>query len=213
MDVAKRIAIGTANFGMDYGHFGERTKLSEGATSEILCTAIQHGITAIDTAQSYGYSENIVGAYLQGISTLVDVTTKINMDSKGQFSVARSFQNIKKEAIYGILFHDFNQFRKHSSYIKQLEEYKEKGEIKKYGFSLYFTEHLEYLLENNISFDLLQVPVSLFDQRFVKYFPILKDKGVEIHARSIFLNGLYFQDPGVLPDHFKACKHKNRMVT
>ena len=77
MDVTKRIVIGTANFGMDYGHFGERTQLSEEATNEILQIAIQRGITAIDTAQSYGRSEEVVGAYLKRISTLVDVTTKI----------------------------------------------------------------------------------------------------------------------------------------
>jgi aryl-alcohol dehydrogenase-like predicted oxidoreductase len=48
------------------------------------------------------------------------------------------------------------------------------------------------------------VPYNLFDQRFDVYFPLLKSKGVEIHTRSAFLQGLFFKDLSAIPPHFKA---------
>ena len=43
---------------------------------------------------------------------------------------------------------------------------------------------------------------TIFDQRFNKLFGELKSRGVEIHARSIFLQGLLFIPPDELPERF-----------
>ncbi|MCK5503782.1 MAG: aldo/keto reductase, partial [Thermodesulfovibrionia bacterium] len=55
-------------------------------------------------------------------------------------------------------------------------------------------EELQYLLDRNIPFDILQAPYSIFDQRFAKHFRSLKTKGIEVHVRSVFLQGLFFLD-------------------
>ena len=45
-------------------------------------------------------------------------------------------------------------------------------------------------------------------RRFEKFFTILKNKGIEIHVRSVFLQGLFFIKPERLPDFFKPVKTK-----
>ncbi|HEY5346969.1 MAG TPA: aldo/keto reductase, partial [Rhizomicrobium sp.] len=53
--------------------------------------------------------------------------------------------------------------------------------------------------------DAMQVPFSLLDQRLLQdgALAALKDLGVEIHARSIFLQGLLFLAPERLPEKLK----------
>ena len=57
-----RFGLGTAQFGMHYGRFNIEGVPSKEATNQILTNAKEFGLTAIDTAHSYGESENILGA-------------------------------------------------------------------------------------------------------------------------------------------------------
>ncbi len=57
----KKIVIGTANFGMDYGIGHNQNKLIDSDIVEILKTAKKLGIDTIDTAISYGNSLNRLG--------------------------------------------------------------------------------------------------------------------------------------------------------
>ena len=52
---------------------------------------------------------------------------------------------------------------------------------------------------------LMQVPVSLLDQRLVRdgTLAFLKDRGIVIHARSIFLQGLPFLKSSELPPRLR----------
>ncbi|MCB2076180.1 MAG: aldo/keto reductase, partial [Novosphingobium sp.] len=49
----------------------------------------------------------------------------------------------------------------------------------------------------------VQIPVSIFDQRPVRSGALaeLAGRGVEIHARSVFLQGFALADPDTLPDN------------
>jgi aryl-alcohol dehydrogenase-like predicted oxidoreductase len=76
-----------------------------------------------------------------------------------------------------------------------LQELKAENKVKKIGFSLYRPAELKFLLEREVVFDLVQVPYSIFDRRFEPHFSVLRNRGVEIHVRSVFLQGLVFKDP------------------
>jgi len=83
---------------------------------------------------------------------------------------------------------------------------KESGKVQKIGFSLYTPEELEFILKNGSPFDLIQVPFNIFDKKFLPYMKELHDKGVEIHVRSTFLQGLFFKDRNALPEKLKPMK-------
>ena len=69
---------------------------------------------------------------------------------------------------------------------------KKLGFFKKIGISIYDFKTLETILNKKLKIDFVQLPYNVFDQRFSNKRLInkLKKRKVEIHARSIFLQGL-----------------------
>jgi aryl-alcohol dehydrogenase-like predicted oxidoreductase len=119
-----------------------------------------------------------------------------------------SLKRLKLNSLYGYLVHDFNVFLQNPEIWKTLETLKNKGKVDKIGFSLYHPEELLLLLERNIRIDLVQIPFNIFDQRFAELFPILKENNVEIHVRSVFLQGLLFKRPGELRGYLSKVDDK-----
>ena len=52
--------------------------------------------------------------------------------------------------------------------------------------------------------DLIQAPLNIFDQRIIRtgWLKRLASEGIEVHVRSIFLQGLLLQEPGDRPVYF-----------
>ena len=65
---------------------------------------------------------------------------------------------------------------------------------------------MDIILSDNIQFDLIQIPYNLADRKFEKYFEQLNNKSVEIHVRSVFLQGLFFIKSDELPEILKPFK-------
>ena len=74
---------------------------------------------------------------------------------------------------------------------QNIETLKKKKYFKKIGLSIYDAEYLNYLIDNYKP-DIVQAPYNILDKRIINsgWFNKLKDKGIEIHIRSIFLQGL-----------------------
>ena len=208
-----KLVIGSANFGMNYGFRNSSGKLQTDLITEILDYAWRNGVDTIDTAMGYGDSENVIGNYLiKNQDKDFKIITKINKSDSTEEYLARSLKNLKRSQVYGILIHDFKYYEKRRNLLDDLLHLRDNGICEKVGFSLYYPEDLDYLLHNNIEFNLIQIAYSIFDRRFEKYFPILKERNVEIHIRSVFLQGLYFMDPHSLGSHFDKVKKKIEVI-
>ena len=77
----------------------------------------------------------------------------------------------------------------------------------KIGVSIYSYLTLDKVL-NKYKFDVVQLPFNIFDRRLLtnKYFQKIKNKEIEIHIRSIFLQGLLLRDYKKIPKYFKKWK-------
>lgn len=205
-----KIALGTAQFGMDYGINNKRGKIPKNEVFEILNEATRSGIDTLDTAFVYGNSEVVIGEFIRERKIEFKIVSKLPKcdihEAKKVF--ASSLDQLGIEAFYGYLFHSFQHYREHPEIWNIMEQLKSKGKIEKIGFSLYYLHELDYLLQNKISMDIIQVPFSIFDQRFASYFQELKTKGVEIHVRSVFVQGLVFQNHVELDSYFAKIKEK-----
>ena len=187
-----KIALGTVQFGMDYGISNKKGKIKKKEVFDILEFAHLNGIDTLDTAQVYGDSESIIGEFIK--------TNKINFKMITKFKnfnifnpnnlLLNSLHKLNCDKLYGVLIHDFNEFKENETYYYDLIKLKEKNKISKIGFSLYYPFELEYIIKKNIPFDIIQIPYNIFDRRFESFFPLLKSKNIEIHIRSIFLQGL-----------------------
>jgi len=184
-----KLAIGTAQFGLNYGINNNRGEIPQKEVCEILAFAKNAGINTLDTALSYGNSEKKIGNCPDGFNIISKFPDINNVEE----SLKETLKNLNRKDIYGYLFHSFKNFLENQEKIKKLYKLKEKLLIKKVGFSIYYPEELEFLLKNEIKFDIIQLPYNILDRRFEKFFELLKEKHIEIHVRSVFLQGIFFK--------------------
>jgi aryl-alcohol dehydrogenase-like predicted oxidoreductase len=184
---------------------------------DILRLAQQKGVITLDTSIAYGSSEKVIGEYIAAANPSFDIVSKISVPGKiDKNAVKRALQesikrlNIKQ--LYGCLVHRFDDFKNNPSIWDVLIDARNSGLINRIGFSLYFPEELEWLWKRGVTFDIVQVPLSIFDKRFEAHLKQLKDKNIEIHARSIFLQGLVFLDPDQLEGKLESASEKVRKL-
>ena len=103
-----------------------------------------------------------------------------------------SLEMMQCESLYGYLSHRPQNLLRHPEQWDALKNLQNEGFVKKIGFSLNEPAELDALLEAGFQPDLIQLPVNYFDRRFLPYFDDLKSNNTEIHARSIYLQGLFF---------------------
>ncbi|MFH0754730.1 MAG: aldo/keto reductase [Candidatus Omnitrophota bacterium] len=196
-----KLAMGTARFGLDYGIGAEQKKVDAAQVFELLARAAMEGLDVIDTAHEYGDSERIIGSFLTSHHTKPRIVSKLPPCGHGQVTafLEASLKNLGVNALYGYLIHRFDSYQADPLVWDELCRLKAKGKVGKIGFSLYYPRELEKLLNEGVRFDLVQIPVSILDQRFLPYLERLKARGVEVHARSIFLQGLLLKRPEDVP--------------
>jgi len=209
-----KIVLGSANFGMDYGYLNAGKQLSSSTVRQLLDFAWLNGIDTIDTASVYGNSESVIGSYLfENTDKDFNIISKVNVASSDINKILlQSIQNLNKSKIYAMLVHNFAGFLDNKSIFNDLLAFKESGKCKKIGFSFYYPEELAYIFDNEIPIDIVQVPYSICDRRFESFFPLLHEKNIEIHIRSVFLQGLYFKNPNQLNSHFDSIKSKLQII-
>ena len=172
--------------------------------------AYDNGIIILDTASAYGSSESVLGEGIARTKKNFQIITKYPADTvlRPLQWIDTSLKQLKTEKIYGYLFHNYSIFQKHPDYCEDFVRIKRTGKCEKIGFSLYYPSEAKYILENNIPCDIVQVPYNIFDQRFNEVFSELKSRNIEIHVRSVFLQGLFFIDTKDLPSYFISIKNK-----
>ena len=181
-----KIALGTAQFGMNYGINNKRGKIPKEEVFKILKNAIDSNIEIIDTAFDYGESEKVIGDF--GEKNKLKIITKGDVNNFEQ-----SLENLKVDKVYGYLIHHFEDFKVDRKIWEKIKEKKKNGKVEKIGFSFYNPKEIEYILKNDINPDIVQIPYNIFDRRFEYLIEELKKMNVEIYARSIFLQGLVFK--------------------
>lgn len=205
-----KLALGTVQFGLNYGINNPNGKIASNDILEIIKYCSENKIDTIDTAQAYGNSEEELGNAFCEINNPFKIVSKLlpsNTNSTiGAFNL--SLQKLKQTSIYAFLYHDFTSYFQNQKSFESLIQLKNERKVEKIGFSLYFPKELEWLFENNIPIEIVQIPYNFFDRRFEPYFEELKKRNVEIHIRSIFLQGIFFMNPDTLHNHFDSVKNK-----
>jgi aryl-alcohol dehydrogenase-like predicted oxidoreductase len=184
-----KLIIGTVQFGIDYGITNLIGKVSEEDLDKIFNFCNEHNINYFDTAQDYGSSENIISKYSILYSNF-KIITKAKFNNKKDINKTIEISLDKFSEIECFMLHSFEDYN-NQEIMNKLYIYKNLGKIKKIGVSIYnLNEALILLKEHKI--DVIQLPFNYLDmQWFDKDFHnLLKKTNIEIHVRSIFLQGL-----------------------
>ena len=191
-----KLTLGTAQFGLHYGISNQRGKVGKKSVKAILNYAQQIGIDTLDTAHTYGNSEYVLGPLASSSTKIITKTLPMG-DSQDttcldhlNHAFMRSIQLLHRNP-YGLMVHHERDLLGPlgDKIDEQMRHFKAQGLVQKIGVSVYTPEALSQIL-NRYSMDMVQLPINLLDQRFVDMLPMLKQRGVEIYARSIFLQGL-----------------------
>jgi len=201
-----KIALGTAQFGINYGISNEKGIPNDKELKMIFTSARNHGIKYLDTHSAYGNSEERIGTLGNSFFKIVTKFSKVTSNMELRSSLANSLKRLNADFIYGFLAHDPNSLISAPSLWHELLELKRSGKIKKIGYSLYSPEQLEKLMELGCIPEIVQLPYSLLDRKFEGYLPLLKEHNTEIHVRSVFLQGLYLMNPSSLPKKLSSLK-------
>jgi len=211
--VISKIALGAVQFGMDYGINSISGQVLPAEIKDILNYAYRQNIDLLDTAPAYGNSEQVLGKYNSHEFKIVTKTRHFDCLEIGNREAqlldsdfSQSLTDLKKDRVYGVLFHNANDLLKHGSdkLFNRLNDFKQAGKIKKIGVSIYNHEQLQSIIDN-FDIDLVQLPFNILDRRLVDsgIFRMLQDRDVEIHARSVFLQGLLLMTEQSRPGKFK----------
>lgn len=206
-----KLILGTVQFGLNYGINNIKGKPSFLEVKDILDISFLNGIRLLDTAESYGDSQERIGAYHEKSSNSFLVITKfsatrLDLPYNIKERVYANLKTLRIESLYSYMFHSYVDFIKYYPDFKEdLIFLKKEKSIQKIGVSLYTNEELEEVLKYD-EVDLIQLPFNLLDNSSQRKEILLKAKsmGVEIHTRSVFLQGLFFKDTNMLEGSLKS---------
>ncbi len=205
-----KLVLGTVQFGLDYGINNRTGKPTADSVAAILDLAFQQGIRILDTAEAYGNAQEVIGDYHRTSSHRFDIVTKFSAGRKDLSDnlterVSQDLKTLEVDHLYAYMFHSFKDFETYyEHYRTDIEALKKQGLIKKFGVSIYTNDEFESLLAYPV--DLVQLPFNILDNKVQRgaLIEAAKEKGMEVHTRSAFLQGLFFMES--LPDKLKALK-------
>lgn len=217
------LTLGTAALGTDYSVFHNQHRPTNVDSLEILNTAVEAGINAIDTARSYGDAEDLIGKYTDEKKKVqLKIITKFKISPEGilkkdrarvemMASVTESLSHLGLDRLPICLFHmdsGLPSDRVRMILPELLEELKNEDLIEHGGISADSPLDIEMFLDHPV-IDAIQVPVNVFDQRLIEkdFFKRLKEKNRIVFARSVFLKGLFFMSSADLKGNLHAAGH------
>ena len=207
--------MGTAQFDSVYGiSNNKKKKLEFSEVKRILKKSKLFGIKYLDTAISYDNDKILGKAGVKGfyINTKIPIY-KLNKNKKikkfYENKIKTSLNNLKIKKFNSILIHNPEKLKsENGKYIyKILKGLKKQKLFNKIGISIYNFNDFNKLFKH-FKFDIIQLPFNVFDQRLLKNNLIekLNKKKIEIHVRSIFLQGLLLMNDEKIDKKFKKWK-------
>ena len=227
-----QMSLGTVQLGMNYGIANNAGKPSMETAMDVLNTAVNGGVTALDTAAGYGDSEKVIGHFFRerGGKKNLFITTKFNLatanlpenpskavvkDAVRAF-LSRSLENLGIDSVNCLMLHRYGDYSAYGDAVPEvLRDLIDEKLIGCAGVSIYHPEDLDAPMKDNL-IRMIQAPMSMFDHALndSHYMAEIKQRGIALIIRSVFLQGLFFMDPDKFTDEdlIVAAAPKLRMV-
>lgn len=213
MEHAAKLGLGTVQWGCQYGISNQTGKTSLEEVGLILERARASDIATIDTASLYGDAESALGAYSLSAFKVITKTPRFGINSIAPYHASQlrttylsSLSKLRLDIAYGLLVHGASDLLAPGGHLllDELRELRHQGLVRKIGVSVYDSAELDAVLALWTP-DIVQLPVNVFDQRLIAsgHLKRLKDLEVEVHVRSVFLQGLLLMPPQRIPAFFR----------
>jgi hypothetical protein len=215
-----RIVLGGAQLGLPYGILNGGETLSREEVARILDTAVGHGIDSIDTAIAYGQSESVIGETAQNrfniISKLPPLPSEVsNVSEWVLMQVDASLARLNCKSLDALLLHRPQDLvEQHGAELyAAINSLRIKKIIQRFGISIYAPDELDAII-GKFDIDVVQAPLNVFDRRILGVIDQLTAQNIEVHVRSVFLQGVLIVSPKDRPQRFQPwSEHFSRFDT
>ena len=204
-----RIVLGGAQLGLPYGILNGGETLSREEVARILDTAISHGIESIDTAIAYGQSETVIGETAQNrfkiISKLPPIPSDMaNVSQWVRRQIDASLSRLNCSSLEALLLHHPQDLiGPHGSELyAAINSLLSEKIIERFGVSIYAPNELDGII-GKFNIDVVQAPLNVFDRRIIGVTDQLSALNIEVHVRSVFLQGVLIANPKDRPQRFQ----------
>jgi aryl-alcohol dehydrogenase-like predicted oxidoreductase len=197
-----KLGLGTVQFGQAYGVSNARGQVPNFEVAAILDRAAKAGMRVLDTAANYGEAEAVLAGF--DLSRFRIVTKTTNLQHGLEAVIARARQSAERLKADTLLVHAASDLADGTLW-RALQRLKAEGVFARIGFSVYAAERPAELAAR-FKPDVMQLPFSILDQRLLADGTLarLAEMGVEIHARSLFLQGLLLME--TLPEKLRSAQ-------
>ncbi|TMM44954.1 aldo/keto reductase [Colwellia ponticola] len=209
-----KLALGTVQFGLNYGISNQQGQVSPNQVKDILLQAQALGIDTLDCAGAYGNSEKVLGEL--GASERFNLISKIPTLTADKNSITpyleQSLTDLQCTSVQTLLFHQADNLLNHPSktqLFSELLKLKVQKKVNSIGVSVYNPEQLTAIAKQ-YPIDIVQAPINVFDQRFISknIIELCRTNKIKLHARSLFLQGLLFIEKSQIKPYFKPYQEK-----
>ena len=201
-----KLSLGTVQFGLDYGITNKNGAVAQNEVGKILELANQNGIRKLDTAIAYGASESVLGKFdLSDFDVITKIPPMHSSSEEIDSLVISSLERLNINKLYGIMLHNEDDvFINSSEHLTSLSALKNQNVVEKVGASFYSPEKAIAAIESGVM-DIIQIPANVLDNRFesLGVYEAALQNNVEIHVRSLFLQGLLAVNAFGRPEKFK----------
>ncbi|MBX2925088.1 MAG: aldo/keto reductase [Chitinophagaceae bacterium] len=200
------IAFGGVEIGLPYGIGvnGKEDMIAEEDAIALLQLAVAKGFNFFDTARMYGVSENIMGKAFRHCRQDLVLATKCRhfRDAAGllpsdteirnliHLSLRESLQALQTDYIDVYMLHQADmEILDRQVIADEMLRFKKSGVVRAIGVSTYTIEETRKAIESD-TWNVIQLPFNLMDQRQQTLFELAAKSGVGIVVRSVLLKGL-----------------------
>lgn len=218
-----RIGLGTVEIGLPYG-IGVRDLPTDAEAQLILKSAVEMGVTYIDTARGYGVAEERIGKSGIGKKPGIIIGTKCAQflekgeDPRGQElenrirqEIETSLKNLQTDSLQLVQLHGGSAEQiNRGEIIAIMKKLQTEGKVQQFGIATRGEEAPLTAIASGF-FVTLQTAYSILDQRMApRVLPQAKSKNITIINRSVLLRGALTPAAEKLPAELDPLKNNSR---
>ena len=204
-----KLGLGSGQFGLDQ-QAGARGRPRDVEARDILSIAARSGMGFMEVGRHAPSAEITLGQIMPKPHPFKLTVTTVRPDrgpDLAEAEIRAQLARLGVASVDAILAPSATDlFSAHGPELwDRLRKLRDEGLCKKIGVSVYASDD-PIGLARRFKPDVIQAPASLLDQRLLIDGTLaeLAGMGIEVHLRSIFLNGLLFLPPDRAPHHLQA---------
>jgi len=217
-----KIGLGTVEIGLPYG-IGVKDLPTDKEAEHILRSAVEMGITYIDTARGYGVAEERIGKSEIAAMPGVVIGTKCGqflknepdlhgaeLEKRIREDIETSRSMLKQDQLQLIQFHnELADFVNYQEIVEIFQRIKDQGKVLHFGIASR-GEAATLAAYNTNFFETSQLAYSILDQRMTKeVLPQAQAKNLGVIIRSVLLKGALTPKANQLPDELKPLRENS----